>query len=290
MTVNIDPSEVRNATSTPQPTAQPRLRRPTRAVLIGGLGGAGLLAFSVGAFSFFSTLADPRARTPRPMQAAASMPDLKDGMPTLVNGEAVPTPKAATLNLPRPIVVEPAAAQPAPVVKTAVATPIADPAPVARTAASEPQAPALRSSPTPPPIQNAATLPETRTVTTAAPPARTVATIAPARTETVKAKPVQASAVAPSETREPVKEPTSTATATARPPRTPVAVKPPVQKTAARKTPGTKTVADASDPAPAAASTSTSAASDESDIPGARQFRAGVKAIGGLFGGDGKDD
>ncbi|GJD67346.1 hypothetical protein [Methylobacterium gnaphalii] len=288
MTVNIDPSEVRARTSAMPVAAKARRRLPLRAMLIGGLGGAGLIAFTVGAFSFFSTLADPRIRISRPMPVAALMPDLKDGLPELVEG---PVQKSATFNLPRPETAEPAPAQPAPV-EQAATPPAAEPAPVEH-AAFDPQAPALRSGTTPPPIQNAPTVPATRTVAVVAPPARPAATIPPARTETVKAKPVQANAVAavaPSREAEPLVEPASTATvsspAAVQPPRKPVAAKPAVQKTAARKTPAAKTVADAE---PAAAGTPAATASDDSDIPGAQQLRAGVKAITGLFGGD-KDE
>lgn len=303
MTVNIDPSEVRGGASPAPSFARARLRLPLRTMLIGGLGGAGLIAFTVGAFSFFSTLADPRARLPKPVQSAASMPDLKDGLPALVdsNGPA----KATTFNLPRPTATEPVEASQPIVQKAAVADPAPEPAKeavaaapaakpeaVASAAAFDPQAPALRTGPTPPQIQNAATVPATRTAAIVAPPVRTVATIAPARAETVKAKPVQAASIAPvaSPSHEPEAqaEPTSTATVTSPPPaHRAVAAKPTVQKAAARKATA-KTASAEPDDAPAA--TPAAASSDDSDIPGARQFRAGVKAITGIFGGDTKED
>lgn len=293
MAVSIDQSEVRNRSSITSPLQKRRARFPLRAVLIGGVGGAALLAFSVAAFSFFSDLADPRTRAPRFAPAAASMPDLKDGLPALVSGEpAGAAPRAATLNLPRPNAAEP----PPAAVQPAALPGVAEPAP-SDTGASEAEALPLRTGVNPPPIQNAATLPETET-TTVVKPVRTVATIAPDRAETVKAKPVPASSVAalPRTAPDPTQEPTSTATAVAAPvaatTRKPVAAKPSVQKNAARKAGPSKTVADASEPAPveaAPASPATSAASDEPEIPGARQLREGLKAIGGIFGGS-KDD
>lgn len=101
MTVTIDPSDMR-----PSGQRQPKQARVAlRQVLLAGIGACALAAFTAGAFSFFSSLADPRAKTARPIPVASAWPDLKDGVPALSSRPGGGSAEVATktvLNLPRP--------------------------------------------------------------------------------------------------------------------------------------------------------------------------------------------
>lgn len=285
MTVSIAPSEVRSRSSVETSSVKTRgIRLPLRTILIAGIGGAGLTAFSICAFSFFSDLADPRARMPRVAPIAAKMPDLKDGIPAL-SPESAPSepPRAANLNLPRP-------SAPAPTAPEPIAP---SPAP-AMAAASEPAAPRSRTGPASKaailPIQNVTTLAVARTAAVIAPP-RVAATLAPARDETVRAKVGQPSSFVslapqadvqrvPQAVSEPAPERTEASAAQKR--------KPAPAKVAARK-PAAKPVADASEASPGPAAPAAPSASDDNEIlgmpiPGGRQIRAGFKGIKAMFG------
>lgn len=100
MSVTIHPSQTRPAES----RAPARRRLP---VILGAAGGsAALLVFAVGAFAFFSNLADPRSRPARITPVASQWPDLKDGVPALAPA-SIGLPEARRANLPA---AEPAAA------------------------------------------------------------------------------------------------------------------------------------------------------------------------------------
>ncbi|EHP89751.1 hypothetical protein MetexDRAFT_5355, partial [Methylorubrum extorquens DSM 13060] len=103
MSVTIHPSQTRPAES----RAPARRRLP---VILGAAGGsAALLVFAVGAFAFFSDLADPRSRPARIAPVASQWPDLKDGVPALAPA-SVGLPEARRASLPAAEPVAPAAA------------------------------------------------------------------------------------------------------------------------------------------------------------------------------------
>lgn len=175
MTVSIDPSDVRQ-----HATVKVRKTSKLRILVGAGLGSVALAAFTVGAFSFFSGLADPRARNTRPAPVA-SMPDLKDGLPELRQADAT-APSAPVLNLPKP----PAA------VATAAEAPI-EPATLrsdADATGSVAKPPAAKQSA----LTKAVPQIENAPVVTAEPNPSPV--IAPSKAETVQAKPVETRAVA----------------------------------------------------------------------------------------------
>ena len=173
MSVAIHPSETRPS----EARAQARFRLPVVAGVAGG--GVALLAFAVGAFSFFSDLADPRTRPARIAPVASQWPDLKDGVPALApaTAGALPEPRRASL----PAV---PAAEPAP--------PAPSPAPVA--AKEQAAAPVqIAASPPPParpplPIEPAPTVPPASRTAAAVAPAKVTVPLPPSRSETVRAK------------------------------------------------------------------------------------------------------
>ncbi|MEH3120119.1 MAG: hypothetical protein PGN25_21655 [Methylorubrum populi] len=168
MSVAIHPSETRRPAG--RPTFRPRLK--AMAVLAGG--GVTLLAFTLGAFSFFSDLAGPRAKPVRIAPVASQWPDLKDGVPALAEAPAASPPVLRQASRP--------AAEPAP------ATPVR----------SIPVAPAQASVPAPTPaqaalpIEPAPTVPPAARTAASVGPARVAIPLPPSRTETVKAKTVKA--------------------------------------------------------------------------------------------------
>ncbi|MCP1557741.1 UNVERIFIED_ORG: hypothetical protein J2W75_003442 [Methylorubrum zatmanii] len=162
MSVTIHPSQTRPAES----RAPARRRLP---VILGAAGGsAALLVFAVGAFAFFSDLADPRSRPARIAPVASQWPDLKDGVPALApasNG----LPEARRASLPAAEPVAPAASPP--------------PAPVA--AAAPEIAPPARANL---PIEPAPTVPAAARTAAALAPAKVTVPLPPSRSEMVQAK------------------------------------------------------------------------------------------------------
>lgn len=186
MTVAIDPSETRH-----RPAARKRdgsARR--RVILLSGIGGLALVAFTAGAFSFFSGLADPRANRVRVASVAASWPDLKDGVPALVSETGAGTAPKLSLpaSPPKPLRSEPQQTERVaapPESQTAARSVPARPEPVQ-------DAPQGASAKRLPPIEPVAL------VTTADPAplvatARTASPLAPLKTETVRAKAIEPS-------------------------------------------------------------------------------------------------
>ncbi|MER2248984.1 hypothetical protein ABS772_03545, partial [Methylorubrum podarium] len=108
MSVAIHPSETRPS----EARAQARFRLPVVAGVAGG--GVALLAFAVGAFSFFSDLADPRTRPARIAPVASQWPDLKDGVPALAPATAGALPEPRRASLPAVPAAEPAPPAPSP--------------------------------------------------------------------------------------------------------------------------------------------------------------------------------
>nr|WP_244413855.1 hypothetical protein [Methylorubrum extorquens] len=162
MSVTIHPSQTRPAES----RAPARRRLP---VILGAAGGsAALLVFAVGAFAFFSDLADPRSRPARIAPVASQWPDLKDGVPALAPA-SVGLPEARRASLP--------AAEP---VATAAAP---SPAPVA--AAAPEIAPPARATL---PIEPAPTVPAAARTAAALAPAKVTVPLPPSRSEMVQAK------------------------------------------------------------------------------------------------------
>ncbi|CAO4194506.1 hypothetical protein LFADAHJC_LOCUS2863 [Methylorubrum extorquens] len=162
MSVTIHPSQTRPAES----RAPARRRLP---VILGAAGGsAALLVFAVGAFTFFSDLADPRSRPARIAPVASQWPDLKDGVPALAPA-AVGLPEARRASLPAAEPVAPAAAPP--------------PAPVA--AAAPEIAPPARANL---PIEPAPTVPAAARTAAALAPAKVTVPLPPSRSEMVQAK------------------------------------------------------------------------------------------------------
>lgn len=297
MSVAIHPSETRRAEAPPRavPGAS-RLR------LLGGLalGGTALAVFTAGALSFFSGLADPRARPVRVAPVASQWPELKDGVPALSDGATAEAPR---LNLPR--------AEPPPRAETPAIATAAPPAVQARAAEAAP----IRSEPTRTasvaptgrpnlPIEPAQTLPPARA---AAPvtPAKVAPALAPSRAETVRAKEEQparfVSLPAPKAKSETAKSETAKAEKIEAAKADPVkpeagraAVTKPEKAEAARKpaAPARTRVTEARPAdAPATAPAPAAVAEDEPEvlgmkIPGGRQIRAGWDAaVGGLLGG-----
>lgn len=153
MSVTIHPSQTRPAES----RAPARRRLP---VILGAAGGsAALLVFAVGAFAFFSNLADPRSRPARITPVASQWPDLKDGVPALAPA-SIGLPEARRASLP--------AAEPAP---AAAATP--EVAPPARANLQ---------------IEPAPTVPAATRTAAALAPAKVTVPLPPSRSEMVQAK------------------------------------------------------------------------------------------------------
>ncbi|MCG5246610.1 hypothetical protein [Methylorubrum extorquens] len=162
MSVTIHPSQTRPAES----RAPDRRRLP---IILGAAGGsAALLVFAVGAFAFFSDLADPRSRPARIAPVASQWPDLKDGVPALAPA-SVGLPEARRASLPAAEPVAPAAAPP--------------PAPVA--AAAPEIAPPARANL---PIEPAPTVPAAARTASALAPAKVTVPLPPSRSEMVQAK------------------------------------------------------------------------------------------------------
>ena len=168
MSVAIHPSEARRSGS--RDSARPRMRN---LALIGG--SVALLAFTAGAFSFFSDLADPRARPARSapvVPLASQWPDLRDGVPALAEAPAgAPQElRRASLRVAVP------AALPSP-------DPVA-PAPVQASPTVVPAAPARAALP----LEPAQTLPPAARTAAAVTPAKVAVPLPPTRSETVRAK------------------------------------------------------------------------------------------------------
>ncbi len=204
MSVAIHPSEARPS----EARAQARFRLPVIAGVAGG--GVALVVFAVGAFSFFSDLADPRSRPTRIAPVASQWPDLKDGVPALAppTGGPVTAPRRASLPSAEPTPSPPVPAQaatPIPVAAPAQATaPVQAAAPVQATlpaqatpttqavlparGAARVQAAAALSARGNPPIEPAPTVPATGRTAAALPPAKVTVPLPPSRSETVRAK------------------------------------------------------------------------------------------------------
>ncbi|WP_342150551.1 hypothetical protein [Methylorubrum sp. SB2] len=287
MSVAIHPSETRPNAGPPR-AGRPRLRLAAGIVL----GGTALAGFTVGAFSFFSGLADPRVRPVAVAPVASQWPDLKDGVPALAEG---PAPAPTRLSLPPAEPPTQRAEMPAAPIQAAKAPPAqveparaetAKPA-VAKVEAPkpEPKAEPVRAASGRPnlPIEPASTLAPARTAA-AVVPAKVAAPLAPARTETVRAKAEQparfVSLPAKPETPKP-QTPKAEAKATPRPDK--------AEKEAARK-PAARTRVTTAEATPAAPAPAAAVADDEPEllgmkIPGGRQLRDGWNAtVGGLMG------
>lgn len=206
MSVAIHPSEARPS----EARAQARFRLPVIAGAAGG--GVALVVFAVGAFSFFSDLADPRSRPTRIAPVASQWPDLKDGVPALApttDGPAI-EPRRASLPIAEPT---PSTSSPVPVKATApipVAVPTQATALVQAAAPAQATLPAQATPPTQaalpargaatvqaaassptrgnPPIEPAPTVPATGRTAAALPPAKVTVPLPPSRSETVRAK------------------------------------------------------------------------------------------------------
>lgn len=180
MSVAIHPSETRRT----EGQAPSRLRLP---VLVGAAGGSvALLAFAVGAFSFFSDLADPRSRPVRIAPVASQWPDLKDGVPALAPSSAGPPnetrreTRQASLPAAEPAI---SAAMPA-------AMPAALPVtlPTAQVQAAAPESPPPAPARAPLPIEPAATVPAAARTAATVTPTKVAVPLPPSRSETVRAK------------------------------------------------------------------------------------------------------
>lgn len=169
MSVAIHPSETRR--SEPHRLGSGHAARLRTVAGLAG-GGAALIAFAVGAFSFFSDLADPRARPVRVASVASQWPDLKDGVPALAPADASPDLRRASLP-----------PEPAP---AAAPLPPAPPAPVQASVPETP--PPIRVNL---PIEPAPTVPPAARTATIVAPAKVTLPLPPSRTETVRAKPEQ---------------------------------------------------------------------------------------------------
>lgn len=173
MSVTIDPSETRHS---PQ---APAARRATPSVLrnlvLGVIGCAALVGFSVGAYSMMGELAKPQLAKVAIGRQAAEWPDLKDGVPAMVSstGEAARPPSQTADPKPAPAALVSPMAVP-------VAAPASPPASSGKHAAA--------SSPRPlPPIEMATVVSSVRL----APLVQSVATaslVPPSRAETVRAR------------------------------------------------------------------------------------------------------
>ncbi|CAO4176552.1 hypothetical protein [Methylorubrum populi] len=168
MSVAIHPSETRQT----EGRAPARFRLPLLASVAGG--SVAVIAFAAAAFSFFSGLADPRAKPVQVAPVASQWPDLTDGVPALAPAKAQPELHRADLPVPEPV--------------SAPAPPPAAPVTI--------QAKAPEPAPEPAPAPAQARLP-IEPVQTVSPAARPVAAVAPAkvtvplpptRAETVRAK------------------------------------------------------------------------------------------------------
>ncbi|WP_353612440.1 hypothetical protein [Methylobacterium sp. Leaf456] len=296
MSVAIHPSETRPNQAPPRAgRARPRLRLAAGIVL----GGTALAGFTVGAFSFFSSLADPRVRPVAVAPVASQWPDLKDGVPALAEG-----PAAAPTRLSLPPAEPPTQRTEMPVapIQAAKAVPVkAEPAraeivkpAVAKIETPEPRAEPVRAAASGRPnlpIEPASTLAPART---AAPvvPAKVAAPLAPARTETVRAKAEQparfVSLPAKPETPKPeARKPEAPKAEAKATPRSDKAEK----AEAARKQVARPRVATAEATPAAPASAPAAAVTDDEPellgmkIPGGRQLRDGWNAtVGGLMG------
>lgn len=210
MTVTIDPSDMRPPTQRPPK----RTRLGVRQFLLAGVGACALAAFTAGAFSFFAGLADPRAKTARPLPVASAWPDLKDGVPALTSRTADGADKAATatiLNLPRPDEAGPqrglasgsefqlrnappaapvaaAAARQSEAVTTAQPLPPSGPAAGSDPARSAAKPASVASDRVPPPIENAEIVTDGIKSAAVIAPTRQAPAIAPSRSESVRAK------------------------------------------------------------------------------------------------------
>ncbi|MEN3211464.1 hypothetical protein PUR23_15700 [Methylorubrum populi] len=176
MSVAIHPSETRRT----EGQAPSRLRLP---VLVGAAGGSvALLAFAVGAFSFFSDLADPRSRPVRIAPVASQWPDLKDGVPALAPSSAgLPNEtrrETRQASLP--------AAEPAISAAMPAALPVTLPAAQVQAAAPESPPPAPARAPLP--IEPAATVPAAARTAATVTPTKVAVPLPPSRSETVRAK------------------------------------------------------------------------------------------------------
>lgn len=318
MSVAIHPSETRLQTATPPARrARPHLRLAAGIVL----GGTALAGFTAGAFSFFSGLADPRARPVPVAPVASQWPDLKDGVPALAEGPAaqptrlslpparppaepptqradaapVQAPPPAQVAKAEPAKIEPAKAEPPRVVavrteaaKSELAKPeLAKPEPKAepvRAAASE--CPNL-------PIEPAQTLAPSRMAASVA-PAKVAAPLAPARAETVRAKAEQPARFVslPGKSETPKSEASKSDALKAEALKSEAKATPRPGKAEAARKPAARTRVTTADATPAAAPppSAPAAADDEPEllgvkIPGGRQLREGWNAaVGGLIG------
>ena len=290
MSVAIHPSETRQGGS--KASARPRMRT---IAAIGG-GGVAVLAFAAGAFTFFSDLADPRARPVRnaPVAPLASQwPDLKDGVPALAaSAEPPPELRRASLPAAEPSPPPVAIAAPAPVQAASVqAAPAAVPPAPARTAL---------------PIEPVQTVPPAARTTASVSPAKVAVPLPPTRSETVRAKAEQPAKFVSL----PATKPETARTEASKPERGRAEASKPeagkseagkseaIKAEAARKTvapararaPETKPTQTASAQAPAASPPAAREASDEPEllgvkIPGGRQIREGWDAaVSGLLG------
>ena len=161
MSVTIHPSQTRPAES----KAPARRRLPL--ILGAAGGGTALLVFAVGAFAFFSDLADPRSRPARIAPVASQWPDLKDGVPALAPAASgLPEGRRASLPITEPAA--PAAPPPAPMAS----------------AAPEIAPPARANLP----IEPAPTVPAAARTAAALAPAKVTVPLPPSRSEMVQAK------------------------------------------------------------------------------------------------------
>lgn len=310
MSVAIHPSETR-----PNPVPPRSGRARSRLFLAAGilLGGTALAGFTAGAFSFFSGLADPRARPAQVAPVASQWPDLKDGVPALAEGPGTePTrlslppaePPAARANAaPAAPMPERSAAKAEPIPSATTEPSRSEPAgaaiaqaetarpEAAKSEMSQPLAEHARSSAasgrTNLPIEPVQALAAPARAAAPVAPPRTAATLAPARSETVRAKAEQPARF--------VSLPASkadSAKATPKPEPKAEATRKPVAPARTRVT-----SADAASPAaPAAAPAPAPAVDDEPEllgvkIPGGRQIRDGWKAtVGGLIGDQGNGE
>ena len=297
MSVAIHPSETRRGGS--KDSARPRMRT---IAAIGG-GGVAVLAFAAGAFTFFSDLADPRARPVRnaPVAPLASQwPDLKDGVPALATASAEPPPELRRASLPaaEPSPPPAAIAAPAPVQAASVQAASVQAAP-----AAVPPVPARAALP----IEPVQTVPPAARTTASVSPAKVAVPLPPTRSETVRAKAEQPAKFVSL----PATKPETARTEASKPERGRAEASKPeagkseagkseaIKAEAARKTvapararaPETKPTQTASAQAPAASPPAAREASDEPEllgvkIPGGRQIRDGWDAaVSGLLGG-----
>lgn len=341
MTVSIDPSEVRaRPTGRTEPGSANRAPAPASGrarswLRIGALSGLGVIAFgafSVFAFSFFSGLADPRARAPRPAPMASAWPDLKDGVPAIAKPIEIKTSETKSgpvtdatdsprpiLNLPRNPPVEPersaeARRDPAPPAPepnlAATAAPAAAVVESRQAEATQAPAPSLRKSRPALPMESVETIAAMRIQAPIEAP-RAVAAILPGKTEYVRAKAAPSSFVSLPSGSDVSPEPQNViAEAEPQPDRVappesrpivspaPKPKKPAVTRAAAKPTRQAAREAEASvpdveaaaSPAPAPAAKSSSESDGFDTIPGGREIRHGVKAIGELFTGKSDGD